>query len=133
MKIRQIGDEHEADAIVAAVARSAVRALAKLEGLRSTTALRALWSMKAESFGCDSLDADAPLNLIEQLNQTFTYIATARAAKQLLLLHQDLAPFTVNLGTASGPDIFFNCRSWSRSGSVFCGEYSEQQEALERH
>jgi hypothetical protein len=105
MKTRQIGNEHEADDIVAAVTRSAVRALAKLEALRSTAALNALWSMKTEPLGCDPLDADAPLNLIEQLNQTFTYIATARAVKQLLVLHPDLAPFTANLGTASGSDI----------------------------
>lgn len=105
MKTRQINSEHEADAIVEAAAHSAVQALKKIEALQSTQPLRALWSMKIAPVGCDPLDSDVPLNLIEQLNQTFTYIASARAVKQLLKLHPDLAPFTVHLGTVSGSDI----------------------------
>lgn len=52
-----------------------------------------------------SLNSDAPLNLIEQLNQTFTYLATAKALRLLLQLDPTLAPFTVNLGTTAGSDI----------------------------
>jgi len=61
--------------------------------------------MKSETVGCDPLDSETPLNLIEQLNQTFTYVASAKAAKILLEHHPDLAPFTLNLGTTSGIDI----------------------------
>lgn len=68
-------------------------------------ALRSLWEMKFHPIGYDPLDADRPPNIIEQLNQTFTYIASARAARLLLELHPELGPFTLNLGTAKGSDI----------------------------
>jgi hypothetical protein len=129
MKTRQIGSEHEADAIVAAVTRSAIRALSKLETLRSTAALRTLWLLKTEPVGCDPLDADAPLNLIEQLNQTFTYIATARAVKQLLVLHPNLAPFTAHLGTASGSDIFSSAGD-GLAAEVFSAVNTQSNEKL---
>lgn len=56
------------------------------------------------------------MNLIEQLNQTFTCIASARAAKVLLAMHPELAPFQLNLGTSPGPDIE------SRSGEGISAE-----------
>jgi hypothetical protein len=43
--------------------------------------------------------------LIEQLNQTFTYLASAQASLLPLRLHPELAPFKLNLGTTSGWDI----------------------------
>ena len=61
--------------------------------------------MKIASVGCDPLDANSPLNLIEQLNQTFTYIASVRAAKILFAHHPEAAPFTLNLGNVAGFDI----------------------------
>lgn len=105
MKRQQIETMREADLIIDAAKRSAVKALEQIAKLPSTEALRSLWSMKIEQVGCDPLDAESPLNLIEQLNQTFTYVASARAVKELLVLHPELAPFTLNLGTASGSDI----------------------------
>lgn len=112
MKIRAIRTVEEADEIVTTVTQSAERALAELA--KSATAkhgLQALWSMKFSSVGCDPLNADSPLNLIEQINQTFTYLASAKAVKQLLELHPELAPFTVNLGTSPGSDIESACGS----------------------
>lgn len=106
MKTRKIHSEKDADEIVEAVTRSAVRALDQIVQLPSSpAALRTLWSMKTEAVGCDPLNSDAPLNLIEQLNQTFTYLASARAAKVLLSRHPELVPFTLHLGTAPGSDI----------------------------
>ena len=49
--------------------------------------------------------ADRPLNLIEQINQTFTYFASIRAARWLLKHHPSAAPFKLNLGTVGGTDI----------------------------
>ena len=43
-------------------------------------ALHALWALKVQKTGCNPLDAESPLNLIEQLNQTFTYLASAKEA-----------------------------------------------------
>jgi hypothetical protein len=77
----------------------------KIGKLPTEEALHSLWMMKVDHLGCDPLDAEAPLNLIEQLNQSFTYIASAKAVRVLLSLHPDLAPFRLNLGTMAGSDI----------------------------
>ncbi len=105
MKKRIIHTVEEADQIVEAVTRSAKKALEQISRLPTATALRTLWAMKSDKVGFDPLNAETPLNLIEQLNQTFTYVASAKAAKVLLTLHPELAPFTLNLGTISGTDI----------------------------
>jgi len=61
--------------------------------------------MRFEEVGFDPIDGSSPLNIVEQLNQSFTYIASVKAVKTLLTLHPDLVPFTLNLGTQSGSDI----------------------------
>jgi hypothetical protein len=105
MKKRKLNSTEDANQIIDAVTRSAAKAMQQIARLPKEQALRPLWSMKIEQVGCNPLDADAPLNLIEQLNQTFTYVASAKAVKLLLSLHPELAPFTVNSGTMAGPDI----------------------------
>lgn len=105
MKLRSISTEADADEIEMLAKASASRALSQISALASSDALSVLWEMKTGALGCDPLDAEAPLNLIEQLNQTFTYIASARAAKILLARHPELAPFQLDLGTSPGPDI----------------------------
>ena len=106
MKIRTIRDEKDIDQLVDLVTGSADRALLQVtKAGAGTQGLQALWSMKFSPIGCDPLNADTPLNLIEQLNQTFTYLATAKALRLLLAFHPTLAPFTVNLGTSAGSDI----------------------------
>lgn len=105
MKIRTFSSEAEVDDLVTEITRSADAALCKLAQLQGRQGLHALWDLKFLQTGCDPLIAENPLNLIEQLNQTFTYLASARAVKILLGLHPNLAPYTLNLGTASGFDI----------------------------
>jgi hypothetical protein len=106
MKTRAIGSNAEADQLIADVTRSADKALMQLSQLGAgVDGLRALWSMKFMPVGCDPIDSEVPLNLIEQLNQTFTYLASARAVKFLLAIHPELAPFTLHLGTSPGSDI----------------------------
>lgn len=105
MKKRKLHSTEEADQIIESVTQSAAKAMEQIAMLPKEQALRSLWSMKIEQVGCDPLDADAPLNLIEQLNQSFTYVATAKAVKVLLSLHPELAPFELNLGTMAGSDI----------------------------
>jgi len=93
MKVRTLETPEDANRILAPVAASAKKSLQQLRHLSSgSDALKALWQMKFTPSGCDPLDADVPLNLIEQLNQTFTYIASARAAKVLLCQHPEAAP-----------------------------------------
>lgn len=110
MKVRAIRTVEDVEELVAAVTQSAERALAQLaRSAESKQGLQALWSMKFSPVGCNPLNAEMPLNLVEQINQTFTYLASAKAAKQLLALHPGLAPFTVNLGTSPGSDIESAC------------------------
>jgi hypothetical protein len=110
MKVRAVRTENDVDQLVELVTQSAERALIQIaKAGAGAQGLQALWSMKFQPIGCDPLDADAPLNLIEQLNQTFTYLASARALKLLIGLHPELAPFTANLGTSPGSDIESSC------------------------
>ena len=55
--------------------------------------------------GCDPLDLERSLNFVEQLNQSFTYLATIEAARWLFVRHPEHAPFILNLGTAPGADL----------------------------
>jgi hypothetical protein len=64
-----------------------------------------LYQMKFEEIGCDPMDSKRKLNLIEQLNQTFTYTASLKAASYLLRGHPPFRSLTLNLGTRSGWDI----------------------------
>ncbi len=77
--------------------------LAKLAD--DTTPLEFLYRLKFEAVGCDPLDASRELNLIEQLNQCFTYFASFNAAELLFANHSRIGTLTLNLGTKSGWDI----------------------------
>lgn len=106
MKQHSIATMEDAIALEQAVVRSAGRALTQIIELHDPSdALTTLWEMKFRPVGCNPLDSESPLNVIEQLNQTFTYVASARAVKILLELHPYFAPFTLNLGTLGGSDI----------------------------
>src|ERR1035437_2926245 len=48
---------------------------------------------------------DRPLNLIEQTNQTWTYLVTLKALPFLFERHPDAGGFCLNLGTQAGTDI----------------------------
>ena len=71
-------------------------------------AMDLLYRMKFEAIGCDPLNSQRRLNLIEQLNQTFTYMASLKAARYLFANYNDLKSLTLNLGTRSGWDIETN-------------------------
>jgi hypothetical protein len=106
MKIRHIGTPEEANALVAELSKSASHAVEQLKALiHEQEGLQVLVNIKFQRIGCDPLDAGRPLNLMEQVNQTFTYLASAKAVKQLIEWHPTLVPFIVNLGTAPGSDI----------------------------
>jgi hypothetical protein len=61
--------------------------------------------IKFGGVGCDPLNAKRQLNLIEQVNQSFTYLASFSGAAMLFENHADIAPFKLNLGTVAGSDI----------------------------
>jgi hypothetical protein len=77
--------------------------IAELSG--NVDSLEFLYRMKFEALGHDPLVLERKLNLIEQLNQTFTYLASFRAAEVLFDQHKDISSLTMNLGTKSGWDI----------------------------
>lgn len=83
MKKRELHSVEEANQIIDLVTQSAAKAMEQIAMLPTEQALRSLWSMKIKQVGCDPLDAEAPLNFIEQLNQSFTYVASAKAVKVL--------------------------------------------------
>jgi len=86
---------------------SAEEAIFRLDDISSHNGpLEFLNEIKFEKIGCDPLDRERPLNFIEQVNQTFTYLASFRASKFLFEQHQNLNSLTLNLGTKSGLDIF---------------------------
>lgn len=61
--------------------------------------------MKFQQAGVDPLNPTRPLNLIEQLNQSFTCLVSLKATEYLLLHHKASSPFTLNLGAIGGFDI----------------------------
>jgi len=113
MKVRQIRTPEECHQIVRDARKSAQQSISQLQAAFAEAAadpLQTLWRMKTTALGADPLDSDRPLNIIEQLNQSFTCVASALAVLELLRLHPDLAPFTLNMGTSKGFDI------WSDAG-----------------
>lgn len=67
--------------------------------------LEVLEKIKFEQIGRDPLNPDRALNLIEQVNQTFTYYASFLAVEFLFERHKDIEYLNLNLGTAPGYDI----------------------------
>jgi hypothetical protein len=63
-----------------------------------------LRAAKFDKVGCDPLSGK-PLNLVEQINQTFTILVALRAVEQLLDMHPTVGGFRLALATASGRDI----------------------------
>jgi hypothetical protein len=63
-----------------------------------------LQQMRFHQVGCCPLTSN-PLNVVEQLNQTFTVLCSLRAVEELLALHPEAGGFRVALGASSGRDI----------------------------
>lgn len=76
-----------------------------LELSETLDGIQLLEEIKFEKTGYDPLDIQRRLNVIEQVNQTFTYLASFRAAEILFQKHPKATKFILNLGTASGSDI----------------------------
>src|SRR5262249_36277600 len=57
-----------------------------------------------ETVGHDPLTCE-PLNLVEQLNQSFTILASLRSVELLMEFHPESGGFRLALGTSSGRDI----------------------------
>ena len=88
--------------MVTAAMTNAVAAIADL--VASKTPIEVFVRMKFHELGFHPIE-NRSLNLIEQVNQTFTYFVSFAAAEQILFRHPGAAPICLNLGTSGGSDL----------------------------
>ncbi len=100
MKISNI---QQLQQIEANVVQYAQRAMCDLTQLPSG-GMAQFQAMKFDPIGFHPISGK-PLNLIEQVNQTFTVLVTCQAIRKLYELHGTDHSYTVNLGTEGGTDI----------------------------
>lgn len=90
---------------VADIERAAQAALEAVRDRLAAGGLNLLFEIKFMPIGREPLAPSAPLNLVEQVNQTFTCLVSFRAAQRLFELHPGLSGLLMNIGNANGPDI----------------------------
>lgn len=100
---RTIHTVAEAEALHAQMAASATAAANWLRNF-SGEPMALLRAMRFEKVGFDPLTKE-PLNIVEQLNQTFTIMVTLRAIERLIEMHPKAGGFRLALGTSSGRDV----------------------------
>lgn len=101
-----IASRAEARALEERIRASATAAAAALAGLLASEApLDAFRAMKFRPIGFHPLDAEQPLNLLEQVHRTFAWLVAVRGVQHLLERHPGHAPYTLDLGSSAGPDI----------------------------
>lgn len=106
MKRLVVSSADEIPRLKGLIGQSAEVAMARLSEINEArTPLGALSAVKFEQVGADPLDPLRPLNLIEQVNQCFTYLVSLAAVEALFELHPDAGPFKLNLGNVSGSDV----------------------------
>ena len=121
MKTIVLKNLSEVEAHIEALNDSANEAQINILELSETLdGIQLLEEIKFKKIGYDPLNIQRRLNIIEQVNQTFTYLASFRAVEMLFQQFPEATEFILNLGTASGTDIeSLNC------GGIFC--YSAKQ------
>lgn len=96
----------ELDEHVQFVRDAAERSVRSLRNILASEdeSLQVLRLMKFSPIGHHPTENRA-LNLVEQINQTFTYLASFEAARWLFTTHAGAGGFSINLGTSSGFDL----------------------------
>ena len=131
MKQQTITTLSDLDQLEAAVRASAEATIGALRGLlNSTSGLDAMALLKFSEVGRDPLNLVRPLNVVEQLNQSFTYLASLTAARWLLAKYPECAPLILNLGTAPGPDIESRCGKFV--AETFAATHPDSNDKLRR-
>ena len=102
----QITSVQDLDQLIKSVRSAADRTVRALGDILSNEqdSLQVLSLMKFKEIGHHPTD-DRPLNIIEQVNQTFTYLVTLEAARWLLSQHPSSKGLRINLGTNAGLDL----------------------------
>jgi len=85
------------------VAQQTARRLSSLFSQKDGLAI--LKVLKFEEVGNDPLTANSPLNFIEQLNQTLTYLASIKASRHIFDSEGDVKTITMHLGSLQGSDL----------------------------
>ena len=93
----------DAEALHSQILASAEHTAVWLRGFAGSP-LALLRALRFETRGLDPLTGE-PLNVVEQLNQTFTILVSLRAVERLIELHPEASGFRLALGTSSGRDI----------------------------
>jgi hypothetical protein len=102
ISITQADLEERRELLLASAEQTQIQ-MAELAGVEDP--IQFLFRLKFEEVGCDPLNCSRPLNLIEQLNQTFTYLASFSGAEFLFERHPEVKRLDLNLGTSGGSDI----------------------------
>lgn len=102
-KVLTIQSIEAANDLMAAVRKSAARAQDWIT-TQTGDPLDMLRRMKFDPIGFHPLDG-RPLNLVEQINQTWTFAVAIAATKQLLSLHPDVGGFRLAPGAHASLDL----------------------------
>jgi hypothetical protein len=87
-------------------------------------------AMRFTKIGHDPLTLK-PLNIVEQLNQTFTILATLKAIELLFQLHSEVQGFRMALGTCRGRDIE-SIDEGLIAAEVFCATHPTSNQKLKK-
>ena len=110
IKSFKVNDIKELEQLEQKLYESMDKTLLQISSDAKSTSSQTLFSkMKFGGVGFDPLDSKRSLNIIEQINQSFTYLASFYALEVLFTEYAGLAPFKLNLGTAPGSDIESEC------------------------
>jgi hypothetical protein len=93
----------EADALLDSLNRTADQVATWVRGFNGSP-LQLIKHMKFDTVGFHPISGDA-LNVIEQVNQTWTYAAALLATRQLLALHPEAAPYRLAPGAHASQDL----------------------------
>ena len=98
--IRTTADAEEMHSQILQGAANTAKWLRTFEG----NPMAMLRQLRFDPIGCDPLTGQ-PLNIVEQLNQTFTILVSLRAVECLIEMHPEAEGFRVALGTCQGRDV----------------------------
>ncbi len=105
MIVSRFSSSEEVEAKILRVLNACGQTVTRVVGLASEVEpIDWFYAIKFKRIGRDGL-FDRKQNIIEQVNQTLTYLVTFQGIKALFSLHPESGPYLANLGARSGPDI----------------------------
>lgn len=128
MKRIMINSSAEAEKHIKVIEQSIDKAISNITRMVDNPK-KLFYSMKFEQIGLNPL-THTPLNIIEQINQTYTYLVSLKAAKYIFEQLDFQGELNLNLGTASGFDI--EARDGSIVGEVFAATSISSNQKLKK-